>query len=164
MREPTRWPSSRAARLPMPAQYPDAVRFRCEMLYCLERKTLKEIDAITEPSLSTLRRWKEEYNWDDKVKKRALSGPMLAQAVMEQINTIIQNANEEGRMLNPKETDQVAKLQKIASRHDKEARFTSHAIETMDPFNARLAENYPDLREQVTTPIMEFTTHLADQA
>ena len=148
----------------MPAQYPDAVRFRCEMLYCLERKTLKEIAAITEPSESTLRRWKEEHGWEEKVKKRALSGPMLAQSVMEQINTIIQEANNQGRMLTPKETDQVAKLQKIASRHDKEARFTSHAIETMDRFNAWLAEEYPDLREQATTPIMEFTTHLADQA
>lgn len=148
----------------MPAQYDDAVRFRCEMLYCLERKTLHEIEAITEPSLSTLRRWKKEYRWDEKVKKRALSGPMLAQAVMEQINQIIQRANDEGRILNSKETDQVAKLQKIASRHDKEARFTSHAIETMDRLNAWLAEHYPELRTQMTSPIMEFTTHLANQA
>lgn len=148
----------------MPASYPDAVRFRCEMLYCLERKDLKEIAAITDPSESTLRRWKDEHGWEEKVKKRTLSGPMLAQQVMEQINMIIQQANDEGRMLNTKETDRVAKLQKIASRHDKEARFVSHAIETMDRFNAWLAEQYPDLRERVTTPIMEFTTHLAEQA
>ena len=150
--------------LPMPASYEDEVRFGCRRMYCLQRMSLEEIAEVKDPSLSTLRRWRAEGSWDDQRVKQALSGPMLAQALMLQINQIVQTANDEGRAMTKGECDKVAKLQKVASRHAKDARYTSHVIEAMDQLQVWLGSNYPDLRPQMVTPLNEFAHHVANSA
>jgi hypothetical protein len=144
----------------MPATYDDGTRLRCKSMYCLQRKDLDGIEEITEPSISTLRRWRAKGRWDEERVHRTLSGPMLAQKFMQQIDQILQGAIEEGRMLTQGETDQIAKLQKVASKHNGRARFTSHALEAVDQLNTWLASNYPDLREDMATPLLEFSRWL----
>lgn len=147
----------------MPTKYSDEVRARCKSLYCLKGHEVPEIAAMMPPSESALRRWRKEENWDEQRMARSVSGSMIAEQLRKQVWMIVDEANSEGRMLDNGEVDRIRKLRKdIEELDDKEVR-VGYALDCLDDFGDWLAEHYPDLRQQMLQPIMEFSRHLVQE-
>jgi len=145
----------------MPQRYSDKVRGECEAMYCLHDKSIPAISDVSGVSESTLRRWRERYNWDEKVVARVISGPMIAQQLKQQVYMITKQANDEARLITTQEADIISKLRKQIEDLDGHAIYVSHALEAMDAFNEWLADNAkPGLREEVVGHIMEFSRNL----
>lgn len=138
------------------------VRAQAELLYILQRKTPAEIATLLGVSAASVRRWREDEGWDSKVVARAMSGPLLAQECLQQINLLIEAAKQERRALTPEEVNRISQLQKVADRNDGTARFKAHAIDTMDRFLAFASEHAPDLHAHLVPVGMAFIRRVVD--
>lgn len=137
-------------------------RAQAAQLYILQRKMPAEIASMLGVSAASVRRWREDEDWDAKVVARAMSGPLLAQECLQQISQIIEDAKKEKRKLTGKEVNEMAQLQKIADRNDGTARFKAHALDTMDRFLSYVAERAPDLHPQLVPVGMDFVRRVVD--
>lgn len=140
--------------------YDQEVRGECELLYCVHGKDIPQIAEKTGVSESTLRRWRAKQSWDEKVVARVISGPMIAQQLKQQVYKIVQQANNDGRLIDSKEADRISKMRKMINDLDGDAVFVSHAMEAMDQFNSWLDEEAPELRQKIAPLMMEFTREL----
>lgn len=148
----------------MPRQYSDGVRARCKSLYCYKGHEIPDISELTGVSESTLRRWRKEDEWNDQRMARSVSGRMIAEQLRKQVWMIIQSANEEARMLDNGEVDRVRKMRKDINELDDTEVFVGHALDTIDELGDFLGENYPDLRNDMVQPLMEFSRKLVQEA
>lgn len=143
--------------------YSEETQLYAELLYCLQRIEIPEISERTGVSESTLRRWRAELGWEDKRVARALSGPMMAYQITMQIHEIMEHARAEGRPMTPGESDQCLKLKQMAEKYDPDGVFVSHALDAMDEFNTFIAEEYPELHDDVKEPIVEFSRDIVER-
>jgi len=148
----------------MPTKYSDEVRARCKSLYCLKGHEIPEIAQLTGVSESTLRRWRKEEEWDDQRMARSVSGRMIAEELKQQVWKVVKQANEEGRMLDNAEVDRIRKLRKDINKLDDTEIFVGHALDTIDELGDWLGEHYPELRDDMVQPLMEFSRKLVQDA
>ena len=148
----------------MPKKYDDETRARCKSLYCFDGHSVPDISRMTGVSESTLRRWRREEDWDDQRMARTVSGRMIAEQLKKQVHMIVEKANEEGRMLENDEVDRIRKMRKDIDKLDDTEVFVGHALDTIDELGDWLAEHYPDLREEMVQPLMEFSRQMVQSA
>lgn len=148
----------------MPKQYSDEMRARCKSLYCFKGHSIPEISELTGVSESTLRRWRKKENWDDQRMAQAVSGRMIAEQLKKQVWMVVEQANEEGRMLDNAEVDRIRKMRKDINKLDDSEVFVGHALDTIDELGDWLADHYPELRDQMVQPLMEFSRTLVQDA
>jgi len=148
----------------MPKKYSDEVRARCKSLYCYKGHSIPAISDLTGVSESTLRRWRSEEDWEDQRMARSVSGRMVAEQLRKQVFMIIADANEEGRMLDNGEVDRIRKMRKDINELDDAELFVGHALDTIDELGDWLADHYPDLRDDMVQPLMEFSRQLVQDA
>ena len=132
------------------------IRNQCKLAYCIDRRTVPELEQRYGVSRTTLYRWKKTDAWDEMKQARVMSGPMLAHELKMQIAQIVKDAREEGRTLTSAETDKMYKLQIMVDRNDKKARFEAHCIDAMDLLNMYLGEREPDLLARLVPHIIPF--------
>lgn len=148
----------------MPSSYSDEMRARCRKLYCFEGHSIPEISRLTGVSESTLRRWRADESWEDQRIQQAVSGRMVAEQLKMQVHRIVQQANEEGRLLDTSEVDRIRKMRKDIQKLDDSEVWVGHALDTIDELGDWLAEHYPDLADEMMQPLVEFGRHLVDEA
>jgi len=148
----------------MPRKYDDEMRARCKSLYCFKGHEIPEISRLTGVSESTLRRWRSEEEWDDQRMARSISGRMIAEQLKKQVWMIVEQANEEGRMLDNAEVDRIRKMRKDIDKLDDTEVWVGHALDTIDELGDWLADHYPGLREEMVQPLMEFSRELVQEA
>jgi transposase len=148
----------------MPESYDGETRSRCKNLYCYDGHSIAEIARMMPPSESTLRRWKEEDDWEDQKMAKEVSGRMIAEQLKRQVHMIVEEANSEGRLLTNAEVDRIRKMRSDIEKLDDTEIRIGHALDTIDELGDWMAEHYPDLHEQLVQPLMEFSRELVRSA
>ena len=141
-------------------KFPPEIKAKAEILYVLERKEEGEVCTILSISPATFRRWKAQGKWSEKRGMEVLESPYMVKRLHAQISAVLKKAEDDGRTLTASEMDGIYKVRKLIEALDKNAIFASHAIRTIDMFNAYLAIHAPNLRDGLTVHLLEFINQL----
>jgi len=143
--------------------YHESVRRAAATYYILDRMDMGQIAQVLSVPDSTIRRWKTEERWDDKALPRAMSGRMVAENLLLQIQSILDKARDEQRVLTVSEADSIAKLQSTAEKLNPRLQFRANVMDGIQMLNAYLKKRAPELQPQVAPLLGEFIQNLADQ-
>lgn len=147
----------------MTGKFPPEIKAKAEVLYVLERKEEAEVCQILNISPATFKRWKGRGRWSEKRGMEVLEAPYMVKRLHAQISGVLKRAEDEGRTLTASEMDGIYKIRKMIDTLDKNAIFASHAIRTIDMFNAYLAIHAADLRDVLAIHLLAFINQLTEE-
>lgn len=125
-------------------------------------KTGKEIAEQLDVSEKTISNWRRDGKWD-LLRAAEVSAPLeTAKALYRQIQMIVAKADEEQRVLDPKETDQISKLATAIDKTSNRANL-GHYVQIMEEFALFIKAHDLALAREVVQYQSTFLNRKADE-
>ena len=137
----------------------DKTRKLARDLYINDGMSQKDIAEYLQTSTNNISRWKLEEDWDKYKNAQLSTKDAIVTMLLEQNRKILENAEDDDRTLDSKESDIILKNAKAIQALSKEVNIVS-AIQVFKQFNQYLLTVDPKLAGAITDPQRKFIIQL----